>query len=135
MNIRLRVVQGRPAGQELTFGPGEYYFGRGPECQVRLNSDWVSRQHCRLRVEDGRVTLRDLSSRNGTLLNGALLTAERPLRDGDQVQIGPVAFAVRLDTSSHALPSSLELLPPEGAGGEAHETDATKQHPPLRRGP
>lgn len=118
MNIKLRVVHGRPAGQELTFGPGEYYFGRGPECQVRFTSDGVSRQHCRLHVEDGRATLRDLSGGNGTLVNGALLTEERVLRDGDQVQIGPVALAVRLDTSRHELPSSVELLPPEPEGGE-----------------
>jgi pSer/pThr/pTyr-binding forkhead associated (FHA) protein len=96
MNLRLRVVRGRPAGKELTFGPGDYYLGRGPECQVCFNSEWVSRQHCLLRVAAGGVTLRDPHSRNGTLVNGALVTAEQALRSGDQVQIGPVVFEVDL---------------------------------------
>src|SRR3954468_16808873 len=93
MIVKLLVVQGRPAGKQLYFGPGEYYLGRGPECQVRFNTDWVSRQHCLLRVDRQCARLRDLS-RNGTLVNGALINGDRQLEHGDQVQIGPVTFAV-----------------------------------------
>lgn len=97
MNVKLVVVQGKPAGKTLTFGPGEYYLGRGPECQLRFNSDWVSRQHCLLRVGYTIASIRDLGSRNGTLVNGQLVSDERPLLNRDQVQIGPVTFVVELD--------------------------------------
>jgi hypothetical protein len=45
MIVKLLVIHGRPAGKALVFGPGDYFLGRGPECQVRFNSDLVSRQH------------------------------------------------------------------------------------------
>src|SRR5262245_61578199 len=95
MNVELLVVQGRPAGKVLVFAPGDYYLGRGPECQVRFNSDWVSRQHCLIRVTADHAVLRDLGSRNGTLINGTLLAGEHTLCAGDHLQIGPVVFEVR----------------------------------------
>src|SRR6201993_772373 len=71
MKVKLLVVHGRPLGKALLFPSGEFVFGRGEECHVRPNSDWVSRQHCLLRVAEDGVHLRDLGSRNGTLVNGA----------------------------------------------------------------
>ncbi|HKI38624.1 MAG TPA: FHA domain-containing protein [Gemmataceae bacterium] len=97
MKIKLRIVQGRPQGKKMVFPRGEYVFGRGAECHVRPNSDWVSRQHCLLRVTADEAFLRDLGSRNGTLINGTRLVEERPLKHGDQVQIGPLVFEVLLE--------------------------------------
>jgi len=97
MNLRLLVVHGKPAGKSLFFGPGDYYLGRGQECHVRFNSDWVSRQHCLLRVTADQASVRDLGSRNGTLVNGQLVGQERFLNQDDQIQIGPVVFEVHLD--------------------------------------
>jgi pSer/pThr/pTyr-binding forkhead associated (FHA) protein len=100
MKVQMLVVQGRPAGKSLVFPVGDYYFGRGAECHVRPNSEWVSRQHCLLRVTAAGAYLRDLGSRNGTLLNGTLLSEERQLRHGDQVQVGPLVLEVRFDSDS-----------------------------------
>src|SRR5438094_1243440 len=94
MNVYLLVVQGRPEGKSLLFPRGEYLFGRGDECHIRPNSDWVSRQHCLLRVTSDQVVLRDLGSRNGTLVNGERVVGERPLAHGDQLQVGPLVFQV-----------------------------------------
>jgi pSer/pThr/pTyr-binding forkhead associated (FHA) protein len=105
MNVKLLVVQGRPAGKTLAFTVGEYYFGRGAECHVRPNSEWVSRQHCLLRVTAGEVHLRDLGSRNGTLVNGTRLHEECQLHDGDLVQIGPLVFKIQFDAAT---------MPPDG---------------------
>ena len=126
MNIRLLVVQGKPAGKSLLFGPGDYFLGRGQECHVRFNSDWVSRQHCLLRVTHDQASVRDLGSRNGTLVNGQLVGPERFLLQGDQVQIGPVVFEVHLDPSSSPDPTP---------GGEdifrSGESDTKLGNPPL----
>jgi pSer/pThr/pTyr-binding forkhead associated (FHA) protein len=101
MNAKLLVVQGRPQGKSLLFPPGEYVFGRGTECHIRPNSDWVSRQHCLLRVAPGpRLFVRDLGSRNGTLVNGIRITAETSLKHGDHLQVGPLVFEVLLEESS-----------------------------------
>jgi pSer/pThr/pTyr-binding forkhead associated (FHA) protein len=112
MTVKLLVVQGRPYGKTLLFPSGEYFFGRGPECQVRPESEWVSRQHCLLRVTADAVFVRDLGSRNGTLVNGTLVEHERQLLHGDQVQIGPLVFEVQLEAKA-----------PNGSGGVA-ATDA-----------
>ena len=97
MNLKLLVVQGKPPGKALVFGPGEYYLGRGPECNIRFNSEWVSRQHCLLRVSVAEAVLRDLGSRNGTLVNGQLAVGDHVLVNGQQIQIGQVVFEVKLD--------------------------------------
>ena len=97
MNLKLLVIQGKPPGKTLVFGPGEYYLGRGPECNIRFTSEWVSRQHCLVRVGAAEAFLRDLGSRNGTLVNGQLVNGEHRLAHGDQLQLGSVVFEVRLD--------------------------------------
>jgi predicted component of type VI protein secretion system len=101
MNLFLRVVQGRPEGKRLSFPRGQYLFGRGSECHIRPNSDWVSRQHCQLLVGLDDVRIRDLGSRNGTLVNGERVVGERSLNEGDQVQVGPLVFQICLDDPAH----------------------------------
>jgi pSer/pThr/pTyr-binding forkhead associated (FHA) protein len=96
MKVKLVVIRGKPAGKTVEFPTGEYYFGRGRECHVRSNNEWISRQHCLLRVTPTGAYLRDLGSRNGTLINGVLLSEELQLQTGDQVQLGPLVFEVRL---------------------------------------
>src|ERR1051326_6003906 len=86
MQLRLKVIKGKPRGHCLSFPAGEYMFGRGPECDVRPNSDLVSRQHCLLHITEDSVSIRDLGSMNGTLVNDQLVTDARPLAHGDRVQ-------------------------------------------------
>jgi predicted component of type VI protein secretion system len=103
MKVKLLVVHGRPQGKSLQFPPGEFVFGRGAECHVRPNSDWVSRQHCLLRVAEDGVHLRDLGSRNGTLVNGTRVLEERRLENGDKVQVGPLVFQIVFDAAAPVL--------------------------------
>jgi pSer/pThr/pTyr-binding forkhead associated (FHA) protein len=135
MNVQLLVTQGRPAGKTLTFGPGEYYFGRGEECHVRFNSDWVSRQHCLLVVGFERALLTDLGSRNGTLVNGRLLQQEQSLKEGDQVHIGPVVFEVRLEPESAGPGAAIKATirsPDNEELGEEIPLNSTAHRPALR---
>ena len=97
MPVRIKVIKGKPNGHCLDFVDGEFMFGRGPECDIRPNSDLVSRQHCMLQVRDGHVRIRDLGSRNGTLVNGQLVTGERQLVHGDNLQLGPLVLQVLLE--------------------------------------
>src|SRR5262245_33955940 len=127
MNVKLLVLQGRPAGKSLLFVPGDYFLGRGPECHVRFNSDWVSRQHCLLRVTSELASLRDLGSRNGTLVNGQLLGGEHSLVEGDQIQIGPVLFQVELEQTVVESPATT----PSGAVLRAEDHDSSNQEPHM----
>jgi pSer/pThr/pTyr-binding forkhead associated (FHA) protein len=125
MIVKLRVVQGRPQGKSMVFPQGEYVFGRGNECHVRPNSDWVSRQHCLLRITGEGAFLRDLGSRNGTIINGERFVEECRLRHGDQVQVGPLVFEVLLDESAEPAPTA-EVAPAVPARPAADTASALK---------
>lgn len=94
MDVEMLVVQGRPHGKHLRFHDGEFVFGRGPECHIRPNSEWVSRQHCMLRVSNAGAIIRDLGSTNGTLVNGTRIVGDCCLNPGDTLQVGPLVFQV-----------------------------------------
>src|SRR5262249_5181108 len=55
------------------------------------------REHAEFTVTADQVVLRDLGSRNGTLVNGKALTEPYTLKDRDLVQIGPLTFAVAIE--------------------------------------
>src|SRR2546426_1163782 len=122
MRLRLKVVRGKPRGHCLSFPNGEFMFGRGPECDVRPNSDLVSRQHCLLHITEDTASIRDLGSVNGTLVNGQLVTAARALDHGDTLQIGPLVLEVLLDAqpetiaglTTDTLPALSENSDPDG---------------------
>ena len=122
MRAKLLIVQGRPHGQALSFPCGEFVIGRGAECHIRPNSSWVSRQHCLLRVGENIVHLRDLGSRNGTLVNGTRVIGERRLAHGDRVQLGPLVLELLLEESTVDIPK------PRQAETGVHFTDTAQKH-------
>ncbi len=99
MDVKLVVLGGKNPGQEIAVQGSEFVVGRAPECKLRPNSDMVSRRHCMIAVSGGRVTIRDLGSRNGTVVNGQKITGAQELRTGDKIKIGPLEFEVHLSTS------------------------------------
>ena len=99
MDVKLVVLGGKHPGQEIAVPGPEFLVGRAPECKLRPNSDMVSRRHCMITVAEGRATIRDLGSRNGTIVNDEKIAGEHELRTGDKIKIGPLDFEVHLSTS------------------------------------
>jgi len=71
-------------------------IGRREDCDLCIPLMIVSRKHCQLNVENDKLNIRDLGSRNGTFINGKQI-ADSIINPGDRVQIGPVSFAVQID--------------------------------------
>lgn len=70
---------------------GEQLVGRAPECGICVNEPTVSRHHARITVADGKVTVEDLDSSNGTTVDGVPITkATLPLLA--QVHFGKATF-------------------------------------------
>lgn len=69
-------------------------LGRKKDCDIVVDSSEASRQHARIVLEDGRLTLEDLGSTNGTLLNRRRLRQPELLGGGDIIAIGQVHFMV-----------------------------------------
>ena len=96
MEVKLRVDAGKHAGHEIRIPGKSFVIGRGEECQLRAGSDMVSRRHCELVVADSYAAVRDLGSKNGTLVNGEQITGEVQLKTGDKLKVGPLEFVVFL---------------------------------------
>jgi FHA domain len=71
---------------------GGLSVGRSKEADVRIEDRYASSLHARVFSREGRFYVEDMSSTNGTLLNGATLQGEAELIDGDNVQIGDTVF-------------------------------------------
>ncbi len=78
----------------------ELRFGRLADCDVVIDHDAVSRHHARVARHGDQVTVEDLGSRNGTMVNGAAVTGLRRLAPGDVIVVGPASAIVA--TSSAA---------------------------------
>lgn len=133
MNVQMLVVQGKQRGQFLNFPHGEFLFGRGPECHVRPNSDWISRQHCMVRVQSSDVVLRDLGSTNGTVVNGQRVQGELTLQHGDQIQLGPLVLEVLIQPENQAMESTIPdsmQAQAKGGVGDTHLLDGQPGLPP-----
>jgi predicted component of type VI protein secretion system len=102
MKVQLVVVRGKPEGKVIPLVGPNFKIGRGETCHLRPNSEQVSREHAEFTIEADSVMVRDLGSRNGTLVNGKALTAECRLRDRDLVQVGPLTFAVSISEAPAA---------------------------------
>ena len=92
LQAELRVVGGKQQGKLIPLNVKKFLIGRGEDCQLRPNSDLVSRHHCVFTNDDYTIRLRDLGSTNGTYLNGERLQGQSTLKNGDQVQIGKLSF-------------------------------------------
>jgi pSer/pThr/pTyr-binding forkhead associated (FHA) protein len=69
--------------------------GRDQRSDLCLPWEFISRAHCVLMKGEGRLMVRDLSSRNGTRVNGKRVR-ERALGANDVLEIGRVPFRVIL---------------------------------------
>ncbi|MGV9689373.1 FHA domain-containing protein [Streptomyces sp. NPDC003444] len=91
---RLHVVAGPDAGGVHLLHGGAIRIGRSVDADVPLDDPDVSRAHCTVTVGgDGRVTVADRGSTNGTTLDGAPV-GERPvrLRPGALLRLGESAL-------------------------------------------
>lgn len=74
---------------------GQNILGRDPDADVVIDAVGVSRRHAALDVAKAMVALRDLSSKNGTFLDGVRVTAPVLLADHAEVRLGAVNLQFR----------------------------------------
>jgi predicted component of type VI protein secretion system len=83
MRFRLRYQH-----HDLALGDGEFVVGRSAGCQLSLDDPLVSRRHAVLVVTKDAVTVDDLESRNGVVVNGQRIASKTVLQPGDTILIG-----------------------------------------------
>lgn len=117
----LKFLSGKYKGEEFPLGPdrGQFIVGRSSEADLVLADDAVSRKHARFYIERRRTWVRDLCSRNGTLVNGSPVR-RHCLRPGDRIVIGASLITVQV-----VKPDKI------GAAPRAGEKKASRARPTL----
>ncbi len=87
-----------------------YKIGRAKEADIRLKDIKVSREHCEVKVDGDKHTIKDLGSRNGTFVNGEKAVGTVQLKDGDQIRLGfSVLQFFMAEKGSHVVESPAEV--------------------------
>lgn len=92
--ILISHPDGKRLGTRFRLRPGAtLVLGRSTEAEISLPEVLaLSRRHARLTHRGEKVVLEDLSSTNGTFINGRLTVGEQPLKGGDRFQVASVHF-------------------------------------------
>jgi diguanylate cyclase (GGDEF)-like protein len=86
----LTVLSGLNAGQVFALDNLDHIIGRGTEADLWVEDPAISRNHAQVsRSPDGRFTIQDLGSTNGTFVSGRRVEGRVDLQNGDRVQVGP----------------------------------------------
>jgi len=89
------IVSGDASSRVVPLGDdAELVIGRDAEVELPIDHDSVSRRHARIRRRGDQITVEDLGSRNGTLVNGQPITAVRRVTAGDTIRVGPAQAIV-----------------------------------------
>lgn len=95
--LMLKVIAGPNAGAEIAISKGRTYtIGKDPNvCDIVFQDMSVSRSHAKLSVSpDGVIELEDLGSKNGTVVNGQLMTEKRVVTPQDLIALGTTVFMI-----------------------------------------
>ena len=94
-------------------------IGRSTDCGLRIASNEVSRQHCKICLSEDSVTVRDLGSSNGTFVNGYQLEPDTDyeIAPDSELALGGIKFIVRFSEPAEkamrtdGLGSTVDLKP------------------------
>lgn len=91
MKAQFKFLSGARAGEVEAFGKSYIGLGRHPLSDVRFDAERdleVSSRHAAIVRKTEGFVVQDLGSRNGTFVNGARITVDTLLKDGDVVGFG-----------------------------------------------
>jgi len=95
----IRVIQGPDKGRYFELRDGDNVVGRDASAAIALRDQTASRAHAQISGNDGRWTLNDVGSANGTFLNGVKLSRATVLQRGDQIRCGSTLLVYQGETT------------------------------------
>lgn len=138
--ISLEVIAGPHLGQKWAFDREvRVVLGRQAPAHLRLvKESAMSARHCELVITPPLVTVNDLSSTNGTLVNGVPV-AHADLSDGDEFGVGETCIRISIQSSPPSPPPA-PIHPSLAAHDQtivlsAHPTAGTPPPTPTPRTP
>jgi serine/threonine-protein kinase len=99
MRVSLNVIAGPQTGRAFVFDQHDtFMIGRSEDAHFCLSQDrFFSRHHCILEIAPPQAFLRDLSSTNGTFVNGMRVETAY-LKSGDRIQGGETILEVEVSS-------------------------------------
>lgn len=97
MHITVKLLDGEIL--EFPFDGKSATIGRSPRCEIVIPHDGVSRQHCRIDLENGEFFVTDLASTNGVLIDGKKILPNQKIlfKTYLPLSFGPVQSLTLLD--------------------------------------
>lgn len=92
MAVLSTTSNGQESPDQFDLAEPETTIGRHPDCTIVVDAGAVSRYHAKITKRPNGFVVEDSGSRNGTYLNGRLLTGPHPLKTGDQIRVSDVEF-------------------------------------------
>lgn len=99
----LRLLTGPQTGQIFDLKLGRNVLGRGPNCDIKILSQGVSKEHSEVHVYKDKIMMVDLKSSNGTFINGVKIQ-NGLVRLGDKVSVHDVFFDI-IPAQDHVQPT------------------------------
>ena len=123
----LRVMNGPDEGKrfDLSEAIAEVVIGRASDCDLVINDANISRRHALVRKDWGGITIEDLGSKNGVVINDGKTEGATALQDSDEIMLGAVRLTFIDPTASFL--GSLDGIPAfddqETVAGESPEDE------------
>ncbi len=87
------------SGQQFALDREEILIGRGTGCHIQIKDPKVSRTHAKIKIKAGQLTIEDLDSTQGILINGERV-GDCQLENGDRIQLGDTQLHVEFEQDS-----------------------------------
>ena len=94
MNFFLDIAYPDQASNRFELPAGLYTIGRGEACKIRLRHPEISERHALLTLRETGITIEDLHSSNGTVVDGSPIQEPTRLHADDVVGLGPCLLRV-----------------------------------------
>jgi len=124
----LFVIRGIDQGTRFELDEPAVCLGRDSSNRVQLHDTEVSRQHAEIVQVESTFTLSDLSSSNGTFVNGQRVERHR-LVSGDQIQVGStlMLYTGPSEESEEELAEKVNIASPRATDDQSHIVHSVSQ--------
>lgn len=89
------IVGGNGAGSAVRLTNQTVTLGRGPECDLTIDDEYISTRHAVFRQHEGLWYAEDLGSTNGTFVDSARIHGPTEVRIGSLVRLGKTTLELR----------------------------------------
>jgi len=110
----LIVRDGNTWRDVFRLNPGQVTtIGRAPTNRIVIRDEVCSRNHCEVFQSGNRWTLRDLGSRNGTVVNSIRIAGDWELQESELIEIGAYQLGFTFDLSKPFPEAADAVKPPD----------------------